>query len=391
MSRVGRGEREAASGEREEQSPEVTASGSRDGAGGEPDEQEQAEKAEKTAAAPLLPPRPPVQNDLAAASGEGEEQEKAEVAEKTSSTPLLPLLAPVQKDFVANGEKEEQEKAEVAEETSATPLLPLLPPVQNDLTAPDNEEDETAYKITLPSFHGPLDLLLHLIKQNKVDIYDIPIVTITEQYNEYLDTMEELSLDVAADYIYMAALLIHIKSKMLLPRDESSDLPVEDPREELVKKLLEYQRYKAVAETFAELDVVRMGMWSRPPMPLPGAEQEEIDMSEVSLFDLIDAFRTALNRYKVNHPQAIELQRTIHKVSEKMAELFAKLKEKSPIRLQWFLEGRDRNELIAVFLGMLELVRLGGISLKQRDTFGDIEVAATGVEVDETRFAMFDS
>jgi segregation and condensation protein A len=189
----------------------------------------------------------------------------------------------------------------------------------------------------------------------------------------------------------MAALLIHIKSKMLLPRDESSDLPAEDPREELVKKLLEYQRYKAVAETFAELDVVRMGMWARPQVPLPGTEASDIDMSEVSLFDLIDAFRTALNRFKVNHPQSIELQRTVHKVSEKMAELFAKLKEKSPIRLQWFLEGRDRNELIAVFLGMLELVRLGGISLKQRDTFGDIEVATTGVEVDESRFAMFDS
>jgi segregation and condensation protein A len=255
----------------------------------------------------------------------------------------------------------------------------------------ESESDEAAYKVTLPAFHGPLDLLLHLIKQHKIDIYDIPIVTITEQFNLYLETMEELSLDVAADYIYMAALLIHIKSKMLLPRDESSDLPAEDPREELVKKLLEYQRYKAVAETFAELDVVRMGMWARPQVPLPGTEASDIDMSEVSLFDLIDAFRSALNRFKVNHPQSIELQRIVHKVSEKMAELFAKLKEKSPIRLQWFLEGRDRNELIAVFLGMLELVRLGGISLKQRDPFSDIEVASTGVEVDESRFAMFDS
>ena len=136
----------------------------------------------------------------------------------------------------------------------------------------DQEDlDESAYKVTLPSFKGPLDLLLHLIKQHKIDIYDIPIALITEQYNEYLDAMEELSLDVAADYIYMAALLIHIKSKMLLPRDESSEMPQEDPREELVKKLLEYQRYKAVAETFAELDVVRMGMWSRPLAPLRAA------------------------------------------------------------------------------------------------------------------------
>src|SRR5882672_4775502 len=100
-------------------------------------------------------------------------------------------------------------------------------------------------------------------------------------------------------------------------------------------------------------------------------------MSEVSLFDLIDAFRTALTRYKLNHPQAMELKRTVHKVSDKMAELYAKLKEKSPIRLQWFLEGRDRDELIATFLGMLELVRLGGISLQQGELFGDILVAMT--------------
>ena len=113
-------------------------------------------------------------------------------------------------------------------------------------------------------------------------------------------------------------------------------------------------------------------------------------MSEVSLFDLIDAFRTAFNRYKEAHPQSIELQRTVHKVSDKMNELYVKLQEKSPIRLQWFLEGRGRNELIAVFLGMLELVRLGGVSLQQRDTFGEILIARTEAEVDQTKFALFD-
>src|SRR5918997_1601765 len=92
------------------------------------------------------------------------------------------------------------------------------------------ELDESAYKITLPSFHGPLDLLLHLIKKNEADIFDIPILTITEQYNQYLETMEELDLEVAADYIYMAAVLIHVKSKMLLPRDENAAGEIEDPR-----------------------------------------------------------------------------------------------------------------------------------------------------------------
>ena len=253
-----------------------------------------------------------------------------------------------------------------------------------------DEEVESGYEVTLPTFHGPLDLLLHLLKKNEIDIYDIPIVTITEQYTAYLDAMEELNLEVAADYIYMAAVLIHIKSQMLLPRDENAEGQVEDPRAELVNRLLEYQRFKQVAETFAELDVVRMGVWPRPAVKLPEAEAAEIDMSEVSLFDLIDAFRNALTRYKLNHPQSIELKRVQHKVSDKMAELYAKLKEKSPIRLQWFLEGRDREELIAVFLATLELVRLGGISLQQGDLFGDILVARTESALDESQFAIYD-
>jgi len=267
--------------------------------------------------------------------------------------------------------------------------IAVAPQPADDRPAEEQDESSGALKVTLPSFHGPLDLLLHLIKQHKIDIYDIPIALITTQYNGYLDAMEELSLDVAADYIYMAALLIHIKSKMLLPHDE--DEVIEDPRQELVDRLLEYQRFKAVAESFAELDVLRMGVWPRPATPIPGTDASEIDMSEVGLFDLIDAFRGALNRYKQNHPQSIELKRTVHKISDKMRELYDKLHEKSPIRLQWFLEGRDRNELIAIFLATLELVRLGGISLKQSGNFGEILIASTETTIDESQFAVFDN
>ncbi len=266
----------------------------------------------------------------------------------------------------------------------------VAPQPADDRPADEQDESEGALKVTLPSFHGPLDLLLHLIKHHKIDIYDIPIALITEQYTGYLDSMEELSLDIAADYIYMAALLIHIKSKMLLPHDESEGA-IEDPRQELVDRLLEYQRFKAVAESFAELDVLRMGVWPRPATPIPGTDASEIDMSEVGLFDLIDAFRSALNRYKQNHPQSIELRRTVHKISDKMRELYSTLREKSPIRLQWFLEGRDRNELIAIFLGTLELVRLGGISLKQSDNFGEILIASTETTIEEAQFAVFDN
>ena len=278
--------------------------------------------------------------------------------------------------------------AAVRETEAATPAT--TPSAGVAAVPPDEELDENAYKVTLPSFHGPLDLLLHLLKQHKIDIYDIPILLITEQYNAYLDAMEELDLEVAADYIYMAAVLIHIKSKMLLPRDESEGAILEDPRQELIDRLLEYQRFKAVAETFAELDVLRMGVWSRPAAKMPGLDATEIDMSEVSLFDLIDAFRSALNRYRHDHPHSIELLRLVHRVSDKMRELFEKVREKSPIRLQWFLEGRDRNELIAIFLGTLELVRLGGISLRQSDAFGEILLARTDKEIDEAQFGLFD-
>jgi segregation and condensation protein A len=254
------------------------------------------------------------------------------------------------------------------------------------------EPDPGAYRITIPVFHGPLDLLLHLIKKHQIDIYDIPILLITEQYNAYLDAMSELDLDIAADYIYMAALLINIKSRMLLPRDEAEGEEGDDPRKELVDRLLEYQRFKSVAESFAELDVVRMGMWARPRVAPPGTDDaSDIDMTDVGLFDLIDAFRTALARYQQNHPQAIELQRTVHKISDKMAEIQARVWEKSPLRLQWFLEGRDRDELIAIFLGMLELVRLGGVALQQGDTFGDILISRGAKEIDQETFALFDN
>lgn len=271
------------------------------------------------------------------------------------------------------------------EDAAVKPPAPL--PVEED------ERDAAAYQLDLPTFQGPLDLLLHLIRKHEIDIHDIPILLITEQYNAYLEAMQELDLDIAADYIYMAALLINIKSRMLLPRDESAEGAAgDDPRRELVDRLLEYQRFKAVAESFAELDVVRMGMWTRPRVPPPGTDEpNDVDMTDVGLFDLIDAFRTALVRYRQNHPQAIELHRVVHKVSDKMREIYGKLQEVAPIRLQWFLEGRDRNELIAVFLGMLELVRLGGIALQQSQNFGEILINRAEKEIDDATFALFDN
>jgi segregation and condensation protein A len=274
-------------------------------------------------------------------------------------------------------------------------MLEALNETQPDAASETPLEPSAAagYQISLPMFEGPLDLLLHLIKQHKLNIYDIPILLITEQYNSYLDAMTELDLEIAADYIYIAALLIHIKSKMLLPRDEDSETPQEDPRAELVDRLLEYQRFKSVAETFAEVDVVRMGVWARPPSAGPEQEDKpvEVDMSDVSLFDLLEAFRSAYQRYKHAHPQSIELKRSVHKVSDKMRELMHDVTEKGEVRLLWYLEGRDRGELVAIFLAVLELVRLGGVGLAQSENFGDIAVKKSDKEIDAAQFALYDN
>src|SRR5580765_2075281 len=156
------------------------------------------------------------------------------------------------------------------------------------------------YPVRLQNFEGPLDLLLHLIKKHELDIYDIPISLITQQYLEYLDLMQEVNLDVAGEFLVMAATLIHIKSRELLPRpDPTQEDPEEDPREALVRRLLEHQRFKAAAELLHEREIQRSAQWARPDQRVTDlvgeAPEPEI---EVDLFSLMAAFRQVLDRVK---------------------------------------------------------------------------------------------
>src|SRR5262249_11849504 len=154
--------------------------------------------------------------------------------------------------------------------------------------------------VAIPAFSGPLDLLLHLIRINQVSITDIPIAEITEQYTAYLDAMRELDLDVASEYVALAAELIYIKSRMVLPRPPGA--PEEDPRSDLARRLLEYERYKKTAESFHEIDTLRAALWPRPETEVPkSAEGETL---EVSLFDLIEVFRSVTDRYRLAPPPA---------------------------------------------------------------------------------------
>ena len=168
------------------------------------------------------------------------------------------------------------------------------------MTDPEFESILEAYPVRLQNFEGPLDLLLHLIRKHEVSIYDIPIALITEQYLDYLDLMQEMNLDVAGEFLVMAATLIHIKSRMLLPRpDPAQEDPEEDPREALMRRLLEHQKFKAAAELLHERETVRSAQWTRADGPIAeiAGEAPEPEI-EVDLFSLISAFRAVVERAK---------------------------------------------------------------------------------------------
>src|ERR671934_727146 len=179
-----------------------------------------------------------------------------------------------------------------------------------------------AYPVRLQNFEGPLDLLLHLIKTHEVNIYDIPIALITEQYLGYIDLMQEMNLDVAGEFLVMASTLIHIKSRMLLPRPDPTqeDSPEEDPREALVRRLLEHQRYKAAAELLHDRETLRSAQFMRPDASIAEAAGDEYEPElEVDLFSLLTAFKGVLERasrrpHMVLPPEQITIEDRIHQL-----------------------------------------------------------------------------
>lgn len=244
-----------------------------------------------------------------------------------------------------------------------------------------------SWRVHLPVFEGPLDLLLHLIKLNKVEITDIPVAVICDQFHEYMRLLEDLNLDVAGEYIYEAALLIHLKSKMLLPKPPKQEgEPEEDPRQELVERLLEYRRLKEAAQSLAELDRVRMGIWTRKPQPLPKpdlSEMEEVDLGEISLFDLLGALKQALVRYEREHPPPMLLSHEEYSVRGQFDRLLSALDAARPFDLVNDLKHLTcRAQAIATFLAVLELARLNLVRIHQTEA-GDIILYRTTREFDQ--------
>ena len=233
-----------------------------------------------------------------------------------------------------------------------------------------------SYNIKIPAFEGPLDLLLHLIKENKVDIYDIPIAVITGQYLQYLEMMEELNLDVAGDFLVMAATLIHIKSRMLLPVDEEAPGEEEDPRLELIQRLLEYQAFKDASLGLREKEEEWMNIFHREPVKDEEAEAEstepELYLFDVNLFDLLGAFKKILNTAP---PEAVRITREALTVKDKISHIMEMLEHNDTVMFEdLFKEDRSRVQIVVTFVALLELIRLGLIRAYQENDFGNIWV-----------------
>jgi segregation and condensation protein A len=234
-----------------------------------------------------------------------------------------------------------------------------------------------AYTVKLEIFEGPLDLLLHLIRRNQVDIYDIPVATITDQYLDYLSLMKALNLDVAGEFLLMAATLLQIKSKMLLPSLPEEEEEEDDPRAELVNRLLEYERYKEAAARLHERDVLERDTF------VPGKQVEESEeggLVEVGVFELIEALRDVLNRYSPEAAYDITLDRIT--IEERIAEILEAVKAvgKGLLFSSLFSGASSKDDIIITFLALLELIKMRMIKIYQRVPFGPIEILALSAE-----------
>jgi len=228
------------------------------------------------------------------------------------------------------------------------------------------------YQVKLEVFEGPLDLLLHLIKREEVDVYDIPVARITDQYLQMVDMMQDMNLDVAGEYLVMAATLMHLKSRLLLPPSETdADEPEEDPRTELVQQLLEYQRYREAALTLGSRPVLLRDVFRRDPDAPARDEREGVRLRDVSLADLLEAFREVLERstresfHEIVHEEV--------SVSECVDVIVRRLEAEGRMRFaDLFTDAPNRRRLVATFLALLELVKAQAIRACQEEEFGEI-------------------
>jgi segregation and condensation protein A len=242
------------------------------------------------------------------------------------------------------------------------------------------------YNVKIEAFEGPLDLLLHLINRLEIDIYDIPVAKITEQYLVYIHAMKELQLDVASEYLVMAATLLAIKSKMLLPKHEEElddDFEFEqddDPRNELVERLIEYKKFKEAAIDLKSLEEERGLMYTKPPSDLTEyakeIKNENTDL-DISLYDMLGAFQKLLRRKKLQRPMSTKIARQEISIEKRMAEIVSFLKESGTrISFNDLFPDSDREHIVVTFLAILELIKRKEIDIEQERNFAEIYMTA---------------
>ncbi len=247
--------------------------------------------------------------------------------------------------------------------------------------SPELAAAASSFTLKLPSFEGPLDLLLHLIREHKLDIFDIPIAFITDEYVRYLERMRELNLDVAGEFLVMAATLAHLKSRMLLPKEETAEDAAEeeqgDPRADLVRRLLEYQKYKTAADDLARQDLLGRDVFLRTAKAgeLPLAEGD-LGVKEVSVFKLIEAFDRVLKSLVPEKQHEVRLDRTT--ITQEIHRIVERLKAAPEVPFTSLFEGMtERHQVIAAFLGLLELCRLKLVRVMQEHPQGEILIRGT--------------
>ncbi|WP_226579485.1 segregation/condensation protein A [Halobacillus litoralis] len=239
-----------------------------------------------------------------------------------------------------------------------------------------------SYQVKVDGFEGPLDLLLHLINRYEIDIYDIPVSQITDQYMHYIHTMQELELDLASEYLVMAATLLAIKSQMLLPHthvEEDMDEGdfEDDPREDLMRRLIEYRKYKQAAEQLKEKELDANRIYTRPPLNTEGWEDEktEVRPGEASIYDMIQAMGNLMKRSKNEKPQEAKIQRDEIPIQMRMEEILEKIDvQPGGTPFHQLFEKRTRPHIVVTFIALLELMKSNEISCVQQQHFDELIV-----------------
>lgn len=237
------------------------------------------------------------------------------------------------------------------------------------------------YKIMINEFEGPMDLLLHLIKKSDINICDISIEEITKQYLDYINEMEKLDLDIASEYLIMAAELIEIKSSILLPKQEvNEDEYEEDPREKLIRRLIEYKQYKEKLPEFKQLEIDRKQMYSKEPSDLSNFKiiDENIDLGDIGINDLMEAFNKFLERKKLEQSLNTKITKKEYSVSERSTEIKNILKNKKKIEFEELFEEVNKDYIVVTFLSILTLAKKQELKITQDNNFSKIILSLRG-------------